>query len=127
MRTLRFAVRRLWREPWFAMTAIATLAIAIGACTAMFSIVQAVLLRPMGIAAPARIVVMWPTTQGAVGEFPFAALRTLGDRMASLNGVALVGSTNWQSRLRLAGQQPQDLPLAGVSGSFFDVIGAPPL
>jgi hypothetical protein len=48
----RHAMRRLVRESGFAATAILILAIGIGACTAMFSIVQAVLLRPFGVAAP---------------------------------------------------------------------------
>jgi hypothetical protein len=94
----------------------------------MFSIMQAVLLRPMGIEAPARVVVVWPTSHGNVGEFPFAAARTLSDRMPSLNDVALVGSVNWFTRLKATSDVPGEvISMAAVSASFFDVLRAPPL
>ena len=128
MSRIHYAFRRLAREPWSAVVAIATLAIAIGACTALFSIVQAVLLRPMGIDAPARVVVMWPTSHGNVSEFPFAAARTLSDRMSSLHDVALVGSVNWFTRFKATSGVPGEvMSHAAVSASFFDVLRAPPL
>ena len=59
-RELRLAIRRLAKEPALAIAAVLTLALGIGACTAMFSIVQAVLLKSMDVAQPQRLVVMWP-------------------------------------------------------------------
>ena len=85
MTQIRYAVRRVVREPWSAAVAVATVAIAIGACTAMFSIVQAVLLRPMGIESPARVVVMWPTDQAIAAEFPYAAARTLSAMSSAMS------------------------------------------
>ncbi len=127
MTQIRYAVRRVVREPWSAAVAVATVAIAIGACTAMFSIVQAVLLRPMGIESPARVVVMWPTDQAIAAEFPYAAARTLS-AMSSLEDVALLGSMNWFSSVRAARGAPSEvLSMAAVSSSFFDVLGARPL
>ena len=49
---------------------------------------EAVLLRPTGIEAPYRVVVMWPTSDGNVGDFPFAAAQTLSDHMRSIHDVS---------------------------------------
>src|SRR6185436_19393985 len=69
---LRLAIRRLAREPLVAIGAIATLALGIGTCTAMFSIVQAVLLKSMGVTQPQRLVVMWPQIGDTPGEFAYS-------------------------------------------------------
>src|SRR5580658_10318754 len=53
---LRFALRQLSKTPGFAFVAIATLAVGIGACTAMFSIIDAVLLKPLPFHEPDRLV-----------------------------------------------------------------------
>jgi hypothetical protein len=53
---LKFAARQLARSPGFAFVAIATLAIGIGTCTSMFSIVNAVLLKPLPFREPERLV-----------------------------------------------------------------------
>src|SRR4051794_7551158 len=58
---LRHAVRLLIKSPSFAVVAIATLALGIGATVAIFSIVDGVLLRPLPVAAPERLVVIWET------------------------------------------------------------------
>ena len=53
------SLRLLRREPRFAVVTILILAVGIGACTAMFSIVYAVLLRPMALPAADRVVMLW--------------------------------------------------------------------
>ena len=67
---VQYTLRRLMREPGFVGTAVLILAVGIGACTAMFSIVQAVLLRPLAVDAPDRLVMVWTrsTQHSAVGE-----------------------------------------------------------
>ena len=94
-------MRRLAREPAFAATAILILAVGIGACTAMFSIVQAVLLRPFGVDAPGRVVMIWDGNMPpAVGELIYSADRDLRASIRSFEDVALVGSVNWSGTIR---------------------------
>ncbi|MFN2632864.1 MAG: ABC transporter permease [Thermoanaerobaculia bacterium] len=71
----RYAVRTLARSPGFAIAAIATLALGIGANTAVFSIVRAVLLRPPGFPEPDRVVLLWEKNpkQGYEDNPPSAA------------------------------------------------------
>ena len=60
------------REPGFVATAVLILAVGIGASTAMFSIVQAVLFRPLGVEAPDRLVMLWTrNTEQSVGELSY--------------------------------------------------------
>src|SRR5829696_6873590 len=99
MRTMgsevRLAIRRLAKEPALAIAAICTLALGIGACTAMFSIVEAVLLKSMDMARPERLVVMWPQFGDTAGEFSYNAYLELSRQSAVFERVALTGSVNW--------------------------------
>jgi putative ABC transport system permease protein len=124
-----YGMRRLAREPGFAATAILILAVGIGACTAMFSIVQAVLLRPFGVDAPKRVVMIWGgnTRHQAVGELTYAAERDLRAHIRSFEEVAVVGSVNWWGTMSIGGGEPFGMPCSAVSATFFDVLGARPL
>jgi predicted permease len=125
----RHAGRRLARDRGFTGAATLILAVGIGACTAMFSIVHAVLLRPFAVRAPERIVMLWSidTRHQAVGELTYSARRELLGPMRSFEDIALVGSVNWSGTLMISGTNPVTLSSSAVSGTFFDVLGAPPL
>ncbi len=129
MAEFRLAIRRFAKEPALAIAAIATLALGIGACTAMFSIVEAVLLKPMDIAQAQRLVVMWPQHGDTAGEFTYDAYRELSRPSGSFERVALTGSVNWPVPVDivLPGGRRTRATQCAVSETFFDVLGARPL
>lgn len=125
---VRYAIRRLGRERGFAATAVLMLAIGIGASTAIFTIVQAVLLRPFGVGDPGRVVMLWPgdTRHGSVGELSFQAHRDMraGEVVRGRGGgrVRELGGT-----IVMPDGQPLGLSAGAVSASFFEVLRARPL
>jgi putative ABC transport system permease protein len=125
-RDLRYAARRLGRDRGFTVAATLILAVGIGACTAMFSIVHAVLLRPFAVRAPERIVMLWTvdSRHQAVGELTYSARQGLLGPMQSFEDIALVGSVNWSGILRIPGAAPVALSSSAVSGTFFEALGA---
>jgi ABC-type lipoprotein release transport system permease subunit len=124
-RDVRLAIRRLTKEPALALAVVFSLALGIGACTAMFSIVQAVLLKSMDIRQPERLVVMWPQLADTAGEFSYNAYLELARQSATLERVALSGSANWPVPVDILlpdGRRTRATQCA-VS-DFFDVLGA---
>jgi putative ABC transport system permease protein len=122
---LRYAVRLLRTRPGFAAVAILTLALGIGATTAIFSVVHAVLLNPLPFRDAARLVHVRITGRdGALFPLPdtdFLAWRAQ-NRTADAVAVFASGSTT------LTGDgAPERLTAAGVTDRFFDVLGARPL
>ena len=126
----KYAVRTLLKQRGLSVTAVVMLAIGIGASTAMFSIVRAVLLRPLGFDASDRVVMLWPrnvTRNHVVGEMAFRDHLDIRQRTRSLERVALLGSVNWWGTLRIGTSEPIGVPMSAVSAMFFDALGAQPL
>jgi hypothetical protein len=88
---VRLAGRMLLKKPAFAVTAVATLALGIGATTAIFSVVNAVLLRPLPYSEPARLVHVWQDMRNRnVSDFawPPADFHDLRERATLFESVA---------------------------------------
>ena len=143
VRDLAYAVRTFVKKPGFAITAIGTLALGIGAATAIFSVVNAVLLRPLPYAEPARLVHVWQDMRNRhVTDFPwppadFADLRAQAskfDGVAALTtgrqvivGAGLSGETE---QIRTGAATPNLFRLLGtriaLGSDFTDADGVPP-
>ena len=72
-RDLWYGARGLWKAPGFSSVALATLALGIGAATAVFSVADAVLLKPLPFADADRLVVVWESNAAVSRESSFAA------------------------------------------------------
>ena len=97
LRDLLHAARGLRREPRFAVVTILILAVGIGACTAMFSIVHAVLLRPMALLAADGVVMLWSVDvrHESRMESTDATQAHFQAHLRSFDEVALMSSVNW--------------------------------
>jgi predicted permease len=123
LQDVRYALRGLRRSPGFAAAAIATLALGMGATTAIFSVIRAVVLAPLPYTEPQRRVMIWsrwkdfPKTWLATGEI--VDYRRL---VSSFESVAA-----WDSgRANLTGEgDPVRIGTAAVSAGTFDTLGSP--
>lgn len=122
---LSFAVRTLRRSPGFAAGALLVLALGIGATTAAFGVVDAVLLRPLPYPQPEQLVRVWPaspTTGVERRTFSIPDYRDWRDRSDALTELALYSTL--PSPPVMTGQGPaEEIPSAWVSGGFFEVFG----
>ena len=120
-----YALRGLGKSPGFTVVAVITLALGIGANTAIFSVINTVVLRHLPYRSPERIVFIW----SASDSFPRETLtpgRLLDFREQLTSMVAVAGIS--QIPLNLTGSgEPERINASSVSSSFFDILGVPPL
>jgi putative ABC transport system permease protein len=126
--SLRYAARHLRQSPGYVATAVLTFAVAIGANSAIFSAVNAVLLRPLPLEAPHNLAVVWQTDEGgqAVVELTYRHLREWTGGESTFVRAAVMGSHNWSAVLQGRGE-PSRIWFNGVSADFFDTLGVQPL
>jgi putative ABC transport system permease protein len=123
MQDVRYALRLWRRRPAFAAVAVLTLALGVGANTAMFSIVNAVLLRPLPYPHADRVVNVWARTSA----FPRGLLTYLEYEEIRKSGVVDAIGLFFPQSVNLTGvDEPQRLVGTFASGSFFDVLGLKP-
>src|SRR5690348_11803903 len=125
LQDVRFAVRGLLRSPTLSVAAILTLALGIGANSAMFSLVNAILLRPLPFADPSRLVMVYERSHGLgrknISGHEFIAWRT---RTKAFESMSMYSFANLTMRGR---GEPVSVTALTVSGEFFHVLGQPAL
>lgn len=123
---LRYGGRILRKQPGFMLIAVITLSLGIGANTAIFSVINAVLLRPLPYDAPERLVFIYNTAPGfgieKLGLFEAEFLRLRG-QARSLEHVSLYTST---TRTLTGAEEPERISAGTTSAELFAALGAPP-
>jgi len=129
---LRYALRQLHKNPGFTAVAIASLALGIGANTTIFSLLDAILLRNLPVAAPQQLVLFgrgyWagsingmPDKSWQLFSWPF--YREFSARNHVFSGVVAVNSIQFGTHASVRGGPPWLCHISLVSGNFFDVLG----
>lgn len=129
---LRMAVRTLFRNKAGYLPAIAILALGVGMSVAMFSLVYAVLIRPLPFPHQESIQMIWkadPLAEGRVEELGYPELRDLQEGIADFGFVALLPTSLYgYSRVLQNGKaEPVQIESAPVSHDFFRVLGISPV
>lgn len=125
---LRFGLRMLLKQPGYTLIAIITLSLGVGANTAIFSLVQTVLLRPLPFAEQEQLVMLWKrdtTANSPFVELALAEVKDWQEQARSFTGFAALPATVYGYGYVLTGRgEPVQLESAKVSGSFFSLLGA---
>jgi putative ABC transport system permease protein len=120
----RLAVRMLMRSPGFALAALLTLGLGIGANTAIFSIVHAVLFRPLPFAEPERLVVVGDRdNDGNASNMGFTTFVDIRERSHTFETMAMMRS--WAPTLVVSGEAER-LQAVRVTAQFFSMLGVHP-
>ena len=119
---VRYALRILIKQPGFSLFAILILALGIGANTAIFTMINAVLLRPLALRDPGLVLSVWESRQD-IGKYPFSIpdfldLREQNRTLSSFSAFAI-----WNANLS-AEETPERVTGVQATGDFFDTLGA---
>ena len=124
LRDLRFGIRMMARSPGFTLVALVTIALGIGANTAIFSVVNAVLLRPLPYERSDRLVVLWERQEQIPQESPsLPDFNDWRERNTSFEQLALARRDN----VNLTGAgEPERLIARQITANFFSTLGVHP-
>jgi ABC-type antimicrobial peptide transport system permease subunit len=123
---LRYGVRTLLKTPGFTVIAVLTLALGIGANTMIFSVVNAVLLRPLPFPESGRLVRIGESHGNATSQttnFTYASFVDLGEQTESLERIA---ASRFWSDILTEGAEPEQVFSMQVSANFFPALGVSP-
>jgi predicted permease len=135
LKDLRYAARQFVRNPVFTAVAVASLAIGIGANTAIFSVLNAAMLKSLPVRDPEGLIMLTDPNQSGVssgmstgerGMLTYAEFTQLRDHATTLDSFCAVQSSMDRSQVRIAGGQPEDAHTRLVSEEYFSVLGVDP-
>ncbi len=124
----RLALRMLTRQRLFAVAAVLTLALGIGANTAIYSVIRAVLLGQLPFAAPDRLVMVWETDRSSGTTHEPASWPDVEDfRERSRTVSDFASMAGWESTLTGAGADPERVAAMAVTPNFLSMLGVRPV
>src|SRR5258705_13307844 len=124
-RDIRYGLRSLSKRPGFTAIALIALALGIGANTAIFSLVNAVLLRPLPFAEPDRLVWMFGNIRNATNRASVSPLDFLDYRKQNNTFEEFAAQLSFPAHVNLTGSgEPERLTAAAVTGNYFQTLGA---
>src|SRR6266404_960161 len=127
LRDIRYGIRSLSKRPGFTAIALLALALGIGANTAIFSLVNAVLLQPLPFAEPNRLVWVWGNISNGGNRASVSPLDFLDYRKQNTTFEEFAASFGIPLPVNLTGNgEPERLTAAGVTGNYFQALGAKP-
>jgi putative ABC transport system permease protein len=127
---IRFALRQFWKSPGFIAVAVITLALGIGANTAIFSVVHAVLLKPLSFRDPDRLVRVWhtPPAKSFPGMTKFAvSAANYVDWQKQNHVFEQMAIYSYRAFTFTSGDKPEQVDACAASAQFFDTLGVRPL
>lgn len=124
---LRDTLRAFRRDPLYAVAVVATLALALGASTAIFSIVNGVILRPLAFHDADRLVSVREVVPRIAGRYPTlpANARHFEEWRTRAHSFAAIAQIEWRRANLTGAGDPVQVPVVRVSGTLFDVLQAP--
>ena len=132
LQDLRYGMRNLARNPAFALVAMLTLALGIGANTTIFSVIDDTLLKPLPFPSPDRLVLFWETFGKGPDNWNIVSAPNFWDfsrQSHSFESMAIFDSAGRGYNLSASGTRQEAEQVSGlrVSAAFFSVLGAKPL
>jgi putative ABC transport system permease protein len=125
MQDFKYGFRMLVKSPGFSLVAILSLALGIGANTAIFSLINAVLLRPLPVTDPQTLVLVSTTDQRNPGNLPLSHLN-FKDLRAQNAVFTDMASLTFNQVNYSHGQESEQIPVQIVTANFFSLLGAEP-
>ncbi|HXB73205.1 MAG TPA: ABC transporter permease [Candidatus Acidoferrales bacterium] len=124
LKDLAYAWRTLRKSPAFTLTAVVTIALGIGASTAIFSVVHAVLLKPLPYPEPDRLTILWGEmrTRGVL-DFPFSPPDFDDVRLSATLLDGVTGITAFRTVVSGENAESEQIAAANVTTNFFRLLG----
>src|SRR6185437_7924952 len=134
---LRYALRQLRKSPGFMLTVVITLALSIGANTAIFTLIDGILLRSLPVVNPSQLYRIgdvddccveggFPGDASSTGDFSifsFDLYQYLEKSLPEFEQLAAVQAGGWQWSVRRGEEVPRPMPGEFVSGNYFSTLG----
>ncbi len=124
---IRYTLRMLRKNPGFALAAVMTLALGIGGNTAIFSVINAVLLRPLPFQNPERLVTLWESSPQHEMDRAAVSPPNFVDWSTQSQTLEHIAAYRYWGFVLTGGGEPERITGARVSASLFPLLGVKPI